>query len=106
MLFISPSSHDGTPNTLIESMACGCFPVAGDIESIRKWIEPGKNGLLVDPRDPRALADAIIQAVRSPDLRTQAIEINQRLVHENAALEITRPRIKAFYDALINEHGS
>lgn len=106
MLFISPSSHDGTPNTLIESMACGCFPVAGDIESIREWIEPGKNGLLVDPHDPRALADAIIQAVRSPDLRTQAIEINQKLVHEKAALEITRPRIKAFYDALINEHRS
>jgi glycosyltransferase involved in cell wall biosynthesis len=106
MLFISPSSHDGTPNTLIESMACGCFPVAGDIESIREWIEPGKNGLLVDPHDPRALADAIIQAIRSPELRTQAIEINQDLVHEKAAQEITWPRIKAFYDALINEHRS
>ena len=103
MLFISPSSHDGTPNTLIESMACGCFPVAGDIESIREWIEPGKNGLLVDPHDPSALADAIIQAVSSPDLRTQAIEINHKVVHEKAALEITRPKIKAFYDALINQ---
>jgi glycosyltransferase involved in cell wall biosynthesis len=106
MLFISPSSHDGTPNTLIESMACGCFPVAGDIASIREWIEPGKNGLLVDPHDTRALADAIIQAVSSPDLRAQATEINHRVVHEKAALEITRPKIKAFYDALINEHRS
>jgi glycosyltransferase involved in cell wall biosynthesis len=34
----SPSIHDGTPNTLLEGIACGCFPVAGDLESIREWI--------------------------------------------------------------------
>ena len=42
----SPSEHDGTPNTLLEAMACGCFPVAGDIASLREWIEDGKNGLI------------------------------------------------------------
>jgi len=103
MLFISPSSHDGTPNTLIESMACGCFPVAGDIESIREWIEPGKNGFLADPLDPQELADAIIQAFQSPELRMQAKRINQELVLTRAAKEITLPRIKTFYDALITE---
>src|SRR6185312_3951624 len=35
---VSPSEHDGTPNTLLEAMACGAIPVAGDIESIREWI--------------------------------------------------------------------
>jgi glycosyltransferase involved in cell wall biosynthesis len=49
---VSPSTHDGTPNTLLEAMACGCFPVASDLESIREWITPGVNGLLVDPSDP------------------------------------------------------
>ena len=29
---VSPSMHDGTPNTLLEAMACGCVPVAGDLE--------------------------------------------------------------------------
>ncbi|RPH74349.1 glycosyltransferase, partial [bacterium] len=45
----SPSIHDGTPNTLLEGIACGCFPVAGDLESIREWITPDANGLLFDP---------------------------------------------------------
>ncbi len=36
----SPSIHDGTPNTLLEGIACGCFPIAGDLESIREWITP------------------------------------------------------------------
>ncbi len=31
-VLVSPSVHDGTPNTLLEGMACGCFPVAGDLE--------------------------------------------------------------------------
>jgi glycosyltransferase involved in cell wall biosynthesis len=60
---VSPSTHDGTPNTLLEAMACGCFPVAGDLESLREWINPDVNGLLVDPGDPHALADAILTAL-------------------------------------------
>jgi glycosyltransferase involved in cell wall biosynthesis len=32
-VYVSLSSHDGTPNTFLEAMACGCFPVVGDIES-------------------------------------------------------------------------
>ena len=56
---LSITTHDGTPNTLVEALACGCFPIAGDIESLREWITPGENGLLVDPGDPEALAEAI-----------------------------------------------
>ena len=51
-VMVSPSVHDGTPNSLLEGMACGCLPVAGDLESIREWIKDGENGLLVDATDP------------------------------------------------------
>jgi glycosyltransferase involved in cell wall biosynthesis len=40
-VYVSLSSHDGTPNTFLEAMACGCFPVVGDIESLREWLENG-----------------------------------------------------------------
>lgn len=33
---VSLSEDDGTPNTLLEAVACGCFPIAGDIESVRE----------------------------------------------------------------------
>ena len=71
-VLVSPSTHDGTPNTLLEGMACGCFPVAGDLESIREWITPGVNGLLVDPSDADALAEAILSALDQPELRAKA----------------------------------
>jgi glycosyltransferase involved in cell wall biosynthesis len=32
---LSLSTHDGTPNTLLEAMACGCFPIVGDLDSLR-----------------------------------------------------------------------
>jgi glycosyltransferase involved in cell wall biosynthesis len=81
---VSPSTHDGTPNTLLEAMACGCFPVAGDLESLREWITPGVNGLLFDPADPGALAEAILRVLRQPELRRTAREQNLRLVRERA----------------------
>ncbi|MDQ6925723.1 MAG: glycosyltransferase family 4 protein, partial [Candidatus Eremiobacteraeota bacterium] len=57
---VSPAEYDGTPNTLLEAMACGALPVAGDIASVREWIDDGRNGLLFDPANPRALADALL----------------------------------------------
>jgi glycosyltransferase involved in cell wall biosynthesis len=81
---VSPSTHDGTPNTLLEAMACGCFPVAGDLESLREWITPGENGLLVDPGDPGALAGAILLAFNQPELRQSIALHNRRMVSERA----------------------
>ncbi len=69
---VSPSTHDGTPNTLLEAMACGCFPIAGDIESLREWIVPGRNGLLFAPHDAQALAEQIVLALEQPDLQSRA----------------------------------
>ncbi|MCB2214404.1 glycosyltransferase family 4 protein [bacterium] len=100
-VFASPSSHDGTPNTLLEAMACGCYPVAGRIESLAEWIEPGRNGALVDPRDPYALAGAILTALRTPKIRAESAAYNQDLIHRRAAQSATRPRIDAFYQQFL-----
>ncbi|MFW5714477.1 MAG: glycosyltransferase, partial [Brevefilum sp.] len=96
-LFISPSSHDGTPNSFLEALACGCFPVVGDIESLREWIVQGENGALVNPHDPHDLAKAILWALQHPEKRAAAAEANFVLIKERAAQEATRPKIDAFY---------
>ncbi len=101
-VFVSPSSHDGTPNTLLEAMACGCFPVAGDIESLREWIKPGVNGLLVDPRDPDALAAAVLEALGSTVLRKVAAEHNLAVIQSRAASDVTLPEIDRFYSSFLN----
>ncbi len=102
-VMVSPTSHDGTPNSLLEAMACGCLPVAGDLESIREWITPGKNGLLVDASDPQALADAILQGLDQPALRKQAAEMNALVIRERANYPRNMQAALQFYQHLMNK---
>ena len=97
---ISPSIHDGTPNTLLEAMACGCFPIAGDIDSIREWIIPGDNGLLINPDDPEDLANAIIEALGNPILRGNAIKENLAIIRERAEYTSVMQKAENYYRQL------
>lgn len=101
LVSVSPSEHDGTPNTLLEAMACGCFPIAGDLESIREWIEPGVNGLLVNPASPEDLARAILTALDNQTLRERAAERNAQLVAERAEYGKVMAEAEAFYRRVI-----
>ena len=100
---ISPSTHDGTPNTLLEAMACGCLPVVGDIESLREWITPGFNGLLIDPNDPRDIAKAILTALNQDDLYGRARSYNVNLIAERAEYGNIMDAALKFYRELIAE---
>lgn len=99
---VSVSEHDGTPNTLLEAMACGCFPVAGDLESIREWIDDGENGFLIEPDDPLALADAVSRALSDVDLRSRAADRNQMLIDERAAHQKVMAHADEFYRSFIS----
>jgi glycosyltransferase involved in cell wall biosynthesis len=98
---VSPSLHDGTPNTLLEAMACGCFPVAGDIESVREWLTDKENGLLCDPTDPEALARAIVCALGDEEMRTHAREVNVQLIAERAEYTKVMQQAEEFYFKIV-----
>jgi glycosyltransferase involved in cell wall biosynthesis len=102
-IMVSPSTHDGTPNSLLEAMACGVFPVVGDIESLREWITHGENGLLVDPNDPEAVATGMVWALKDTALRARAAEINIRLVKERADYNVCMPAAETFYQQIIGK---
>ena len=94
----SPSIHDGTPNTLLEGIACGCFPVASDLESIREWITPAENGLLFDSNNPQSIADAISAAIENKDLRTKAASLNREIISSRAEYGANMKRVEEFYE--------
>ena len=100
-VYVSVSSHDGTPNTLLEAMACGCLPVCGDIESIREWIIPGENGFLVDPHDPQAVAQAILTACQDKALQLKAKKLNLEIIRTNAEVQVVRRKVEAFYEEIM-----
>ena len=98
---VSPSSHDGTPNTLLESMACGCFPVMGKIESLREWIIDGENRLFCDESDANSLASSIIRALQNPTLRGAAAKINRDLIRARADRAVVMSEAEALYEEVI-----
>jgi glycosyltransferase involved in cell wall biosynthesis len=96
-VFVSPSIHDGTPNSLLEAMACGCFPVVGNIESMQEWVTPGVNGLLVEATSASAVADGIITALENPALCAAAKNENARIIAERGAYQHCMAMTEAFY---------
>ena len=97
----SPSIHDGTPNSLLEGIACGCFPIAGDLESIREWITPNENGLLFDPTDPQSVAHAILTAIENKNLRQNAAGLNQEMIITRAEYKQNMQRAEEFYRRVV-----
>ena len=105
-VMVSPSTHDGTPNSLLEAMACGVFPVCGDLESIREWITHGENGLLVDPTNPKSLASAIVWALKDSELRKRAAKINADIVAQRADYTSNMKKAEEFYQQVVDKNSS
>ena len=96
-IYLSLSSHDGTPNTFLEAIACGCFPIVGDIPSLRYWIKQGKTGMLVDPTNVDQIVEAVVKALHAKELREAAGLLNWDLVNEKVDRKKIRKRVFDFY---------
>jgi glycosyltransferase involved in cell wall biosynthesis len=77
-VFALPSVFEGLAIALIEAMALGRAAVVTRVGGLTEVIEHGKQGLLVPPGDPEALADAIVSLLEDADLRRQLGEAGRR----------------------------
>lgn len=100
----SPSMFDGTPNTLLEAMAAGSLPVAGDIPSIREWLVHHRNGVLCNPLSPDSIARSLIEALEGKRIDPQWRKVNAELVSSRAERQAMLPRIDDFYNQLLDSH--
>jgi glycosyltransferase involved in cell wall biosynthesis len=68
-IFVLASFAEGIPVALMEAMAFGVPCISTTIAGIPELISTGKDGLLVPPANPIALADAIESLAHDPALR-------------------------------------
>lgn len=62
-LFCLPSKREGLPNVILEATATGLPVVASRVGGISEIVDDS-NGILVEPGNPSALADAIVTAFK------------------------------------------
>jgi phosphatidylinositol alpha-mannosyltransferase len=71
-VYVAPATgHESFGMVLVEAMAAGVPVIASDIDGYREVVRDGVDGLLVDPRDTRALAGAVIALLRDPERRAR-----------------------------------
>ena len=58
---LEDGDRDGIPNVLAEAMAAGAPVVTTPISGIPEIVRDGETGLLVEPDDPGAVADAVLR---------------------------------------------
>jgi glycosyltransferase involved in cell wall biosynthesis len=67
-VLVLPSRSEGMGRVLVEAFCRGRAAVASRVGGIADLVDDGENGLLVPPRDPRALAEALHRVLADPGL--------------------------------------
>lgn len=86
-VFVMSSVTEGLGTSLLDAMACERPIVATRAGGIPEIVEDEVTGLLVPPRDPRALADAIVRAINDEPLRRRLAQAALARVRERFTVE-------------------
>ncbi len=99
-IFVLPSHQEGFSNALLEAMAASLPAVATAIGGNSDAVVNNETGFLVPPRQPRALAAAILRLANDPDLRRRFAEAGRRRVEQHFSLAACVDRYERLYRAM------
>ncbi|MCW2599999.1 MAG: Colanic acid biosynthesis glycosyltransferase WcaL [Frankiales bacterium] len=89
---------EGIPVALMEAMAAGLPVVATALSGVPELVRDGVTGLLVPPRDAKALAEAIIAVRRCPDDAARRAEAGRQLVQQEFSLDASAQQLSALIE--------
>ena len=98
-----PSYREGAAKVLLEAAATGRPIVTTDVPGCREAVERGESGLLVPPRDPDALAEALGRLARDPDLRRRMGRRGRELAVERFSIRVVVEKTAETYRDLAGE---
>lgn len=99
-LVVHPSWAEGFPNAVLEAMAAARPVVATRVGGTPELVVEGETGYLVDPRQPAALADAIVRALADRDRLRQLGERGRARVESTFSAEQMIHSVESLYAEL------
>ena len=103
-VFVSPSLFEGSPNTVLESMAANCPLIVSEIPPHREILGE-ESALFVDPHDPRSLANAICTVLEDSSAARRRVVCAASRVAQ-LSVENTAGEYLALYQSLVGCGGS
>ena len=97
-LFVLSSVKEGFGYALIEAQAAGLAVVASKVGGIPEIITDRQTGLLVEPANSQALAEAILTLIENKSLRQATAEAGPNSVKKNFSLANSIAKTKALYE--------
>ncbi len=102
-LFVLPSRWEGLPLAILEAMSSRASIIATSVGGIPEVIEHEKEGILIPPDDPEALARAITELLKDGELRVKLGINAYEKVKEKYSIEVYTKNILEFYKSLITD---
>ena len=101
-LFVFPSLFEGLGVALMEAAGAGKPVVASDVGPLPEVVSHGETGVLVPPRDPRALADAIIELASDRDRMEAMGQWAREVAAERFDLGRNIKHLEALYESVVS----
>ncbi len=95
----------GLTGTLRESLAVETPVIGTDIEGNPELVIEGKTGLLVPPRDPEALAKAILRVIENPAAAKEMARAGRKRVEAHFSTRVKVERTEALYARLLANYA-
>ncbi|MBU0476961.1 glycosyltransferase [bacterium] len=101
-IFVLPSLWEGMPNVVLEAMAAGKPAIATDTGGSKDIIDNNINGVLVEPENSEALAEAILKLLKNPDERERLGKAAEQRVKEKFPIDKMVSKTEQIYTRLLN----
>jgi glycosyltransferase involved in cell wall biosynthesis len=102
-LSISIAISDGVPNSLLESMAMGTFPIQSNTSCADEWVKDGETSFLVPPDDLDKISMAIRRSLQDSTLVDNAAKQNASVIYARQNILVNQKRTVEMYESLIGK---
>ncbi len=103
--FVLSTRSEAFPRSILEAMRAGLPIVASNVGGVSEAVEHGRNGLLVPPSRPDAMADALSALIQDGALRQHFGSSARRDYEERFRLDRMVDDTAAVYDAVLSNYG-